>query len=124
MGTEHGINRLFQRKERIIGKVRELLSLSYKELATTEMVAEYYEVDIGDVGEVTDENRDELSAEGVRIYSKSEVKSLIYLNGTEIPTYGLLLYPRSAIHKVGMFLEDCAIAEAFMVQYLNNIETD
>ncbi|KGK81782.1 hypothetical protein DP73_21170 [Desulfosporosinus sp. HMP52] len=113
----------FKERERIAGRVRDLLSLSYKELATMEMVAEYYEVDIDDVGEVTNRYRDELSADGVRIYSKSEVKSLIYLNGTEIPTCGLLLYPRSSIYKVGMLLQDCAIAEEFRVQYLNNIET-
>ena len=89
------------------------------QLATVEMVAEYYEVDVEVIERVTSRHQDELYEDGVSNYSEWGIKHLFRLNGIQIPTYGILLFHRRAIYKVGMLLDEGAIAEEFRDQFLS-----
>lgn len=97
----------------VLDKVGTLLLLPNTEYATTEMVAEYYNVTKEVIRQVKVRNDEELSLDGVRHYKNKEIKELINsgnMSQLKIPPTGTLLFSKRAVLRVGMLLRDSDVA--------------
>lgn len=122
----------------VLDKVKELLLLPNTDFATTEQVADYYEVEVGTIVKIFTRNREELMSDGCKVYRKDNV--INFLSGQdvhlenvvgkaivtfedkqmiEVPNRGLRLFPRRAILRVGMLLRDSVVAKEVRTQLLN-----
>ena len=98
----------------VLEKVKGLLLLGDSEFATTQQVADYYEVDLSVIQKLVSRNKEELESNGMKLYYKNEIKNLI---GQDvklqiiIPNRGMKLFSKRAILNVGMLLRDSIIAK-------------
>lgn len=131
-------NELIERIE-ILDSVGEILLLGNTEFATTEMVANYYEVTQRHIEDIINKNRDELESDGFGIrkandfiselkfgnkVSKQKGKFLVKINEDEIISFaprGVNLFPKRAILRVGMLLQDSSIAKELRTRLLDII---
>ena len=99
----------------VLDQVKKLLLLGDTEFATMEMVAKYYDVSIGTLKSLLSRNRDEISSNGYKLYTKKELEEILKLQNATleitIPNRGLNLFSKRAILNVGMLLVDCKVAE-------------
>lgn len=121
----------------VLEKVKQLLLLPDINLATTQQVADFYEVDVENIKWHIRNNRDELNSDGFVVYKsqnfRKEFDSLLkinncsggfnieFLNGETIKSSnkGLSLFTRRAILRIGMLLRDSEIAKEVRSQLLN-----
>lgn len=122
----------------VLDKVKDIILIGETNFATTKQVAEYYETGEEAIKSIVTRSNDEVSEDGYRNYSKSEVvellkihtehlvstqaKSIATLNSGEtfdIPNRGLRLFPKRAILRVGMLLVDSEVAKEVRSQLLN-----
>lgn len=75
--------------------------------ATTDMVAEFYQVSIDVIRQTVKRNRDELDDDGYRVVSRAEFESdIASLSNLDAKVRSVGLYPRRAILRIGMLLRD------------------
>lgn len=121
----------------VLDKVKKLLLLPELDMATTKMVADFYEVGIETVKSVLNYNKNEIRSDGyvarkgkdiVEEYSGlnfnrlsiTKEKGGYLLNGeTKLSYAGVGLFPRRAILRVGMLLRDSEVAKEVRTQLLN-----
>lgn len=121
----------------VLERVKALFMVDGIELATTQQVADYYEVPVKTVLKNGERNREELASDGLRLWTLTELRSkplenkesdkmsflnnnpmvtgkLLLTDGTEIPipNRGLLLWPRRAILRLGMLMHDGPVSRA------------
>jgi phage antirepressor YoqD-like protein len=93
--------------------------------ATTEMVAEFYEVSADVIRQAVKRNREELDDDGYRVLGRSEVSDKLSLTPDELGmprTAGSIgLYQRRAVLRLGMLLRDSSVARRVR-DYLLNAE--
>lgn len=131
-------------REKVIGrtevldKVKDLLLLPNTEYATTEQVANYYEVEVEAIRKLATRNKDELESDGYKTFRKNNVIKLlnghdVQLEGSigksivtledgskiDIPNRGLRLFPKRSILRVGMLLRDSKIAKEIRTRLLD-----
>ncbi|PEH74598.1 hypothetical protein CRM89_29480 [Nocardia sp. FDAARGOS_372] len=98
----------------VLGEVGVLRTLPDDMHVTTDMVADFYEVDRETVLKVVQRNRDELDDDGFRVIGRREVVDILSRTPDELgmprnaPT--MSLFPRRAVLRVGMLLRDSAVA--------------
>ena len=95
-------------------RIKSLFMVGGIELATTEQVADFYEVPVSKILMNLTLYKDEFEADGVGAWKPDEPKTVLTLNdGTEItiPDFGLLLWPKRAICRMGMVLSGSSVAE-------------
>ncbi len=117
----------------VLEKVKGLLLLPDINMATTQQVADYYEVDVNVIKMQVSLNRDEIMADGVKNLSGKETKEVLASKNI-LPTNfrgyfeacdqrfshrNNLLFPRRAILRVGMLLRDSEVAKEVRTQLLN-----
>ena len=130
--------KLIQRLD-VLDKVKQVVTMPSTELITMEQVADYYEVDIKAIDTIINRHYDELSEDGYRVYTKSEIINLLNLQNEDlkdlkgktvvaignqniiIPNRGLRLFTRRALLRVGMLLRDSEIAKRIRT-YLLDVE--
>ena len=98
----------------VLEKVKDLLLLGDSEFATTQQVADYYEVDISVIQKLVSRNKQELESNGLKLNSKNDIKNLIGQDvklEITIPNRGMKLFPKRAILNVGMLLRDSKVAK-------------
>ena len=96
----------------VLEKVKDLLLLGNSDFATTQQVADYYEVDITVIQKLVSRNKQELESNGLKLTSKNDIKNLIGHNDKlEIPNRGMKLFSKRAILNVGMLLTGSPIAD-------------
>ena len=61
----------------VLDKVKDLLLLGDSEYATTQQVADYYEVDISVIQKLVSRNKVELESNGLKLNTKNEIQNLI-----------------------------------------------
>lgn len=138
---------LLQRKEaredcvsrvEVLDKVGELLLLPNTEYATTEQVANYYEVGIEAINSLVKDHREELQGNGFRVFKNSDIKvfdlkffkdfkknrsviTYIMDDGEELKVgnKGVSLFPKRAILNVGMLLRDSEVAKEIRSRLLD-----
>ncbi len=98
-------------KVEVLDKVKALMLLPDGTLATTEMVAAYYEVGVEAIKSIAKDHLDEVEADGRQVIEGEALRSLKNLGGISPRTGSLAVYPRRAILRVGMLLRDSVIAK-------------
>ena len=98
----------------VLDKVGVLRMLPDDMHVTTDMVAEFYGVDISTVRQTVNRNREELDSDGYDVLTRAEVSDKLSLTPDELGmprTAGsLAMFPRRAVLRVGMLLRDSPIA--------------
>lgn len=119
----------------VLEKVKQLLLLPGTDIATTKLIAEYYEVGEKAINSIVLRHIDELENDGMRVAKYNDLSSLQYedlkpakgkvtfrlSDGSELdfPTRGAKIFPKRAILRVGMLLRDSEIAKEVRTQLLN-----
>lgn len=124
----------------VLSKVKELFLLPNTDFATTEMVANYYEVDGGvkTIEKVVERNLDELKANGYSVRSKENLLTYNMSVKTKRGGFdilndegdivasgsnkGIALFTKRAILNVGMLLRDSLVAREIRTQLLNGFD--
>ena len=95
----------------VLEKVKDLLLLGDSEFATTQQVADYYEVGLEAVKSITKRHKEELLSNGYSYMKKSEIILMVHNEPIEIPNRGTGIFSRRAILNVGMLLTIGKIAK-------------
>lgn len=119
----------------VLDKVKSLLLIAELEVATTTMVADFYEVDKKVIDSMTLRHRDELDTDGLYLLTKKQALNLRKTDlmkskysvelglgdgsFAKVVNRGTLAFPRRAILRIGMLLQDSKIAEEIRTQILN-----
>ncbi|MFJ7761977.1 ORF6N domain-containing protein [Bacillus toyonensis] len=112
----------------MLDRVKQLLLLPNKEMATTRQVAEFYEVDKKTIDLLVLRNKEEIDGDGYTVLKGDEMKTLKghLQNVGSLEDYGLgkfvstvALFPKRAILRVGMLLSKSEIAKEVRTQLLN-----
>ena len=125
-------NKLVDRYD-ILEKVRELLLIPGTEFATTQQVADFYEVEKKTIEKVVERFNDELTSDGIQYISGNNIKEKLdtdnisvtncrgyfLVEGIKIAYRSNTLFPRRAILRVGMLLRDSKVAKEVRTQLLN-----
>lgn len=90
--------------------------------ATTEMVADYYEVSVETVKSLVKNNQDEIESNGYMVYHGEQLRSLKDLCQIKSRAKSLALFNQRAILNVGMLLTKSPVAEAVR-RYLLELQT-
>lgn len=125
-------------KIEVLDKVKTLLLLPDIQLATTQQVADFYEVSERWIKMLLETNRDELVLDGYRVWKSKDFISeekfpnkkvtinrgsfnVKFSDGTveKFAPRGVALFPRRAILRIGMLLRDSKIAKEVRTQLLN-----
>lgn len=109
----------------VLNKVKELLLLPNTDFATTEMVANYYEVSTDSIRQIKVRNSDEIESDGAKMYKYKEIKEKLdsdTMSQLKIPRTGTVLYTKRAILRIGMLLRDSLVAREVRTQLLNGFD--
>lgn len=121
----------------IYDKVGTLLLLDELDMATVEMVAEYYGVTVEVVKMCVKNNRDEIENDGYKVWKKLDFNEskINLLSSTKtnftvglgeselvVSNRGIALFPKRAILRIGMLLRDSEVAKEVRTQLLNVVE--
>lgn len=112
---------------------KELFLIPHTEMATTQQIADFYEVGIEAVKTIVKKHRAELTGDGLQNKTGNETKEILgrsQINLANFRGYFMaddikfnnrnnLLFPRRAILRVGMLLRDSDIAREVRTQLLN-----
>jgi hypothetical protein len=114
-------------------KVKKLLLIPNTDLATTQQVAEYYEVGLEAIKSLVKDNREEIEEDGLKNLTGTETKEFLGRFSRDLANFrgyftcenirfnnrNNLLFTRRAILRVGMLLRDSEIAKEIRTQLLN-----
>lgn len=118
----------------VLDKVKTLLLLSDIQLATTQQVADFYEVELTTLQMLVSRFKDEIVSDGYMVWNANDfiTKNILVIknrgsfevkfnNGQEerFAPRGVALFPRRAILRIGMLLRDSKIAKEVRTQLLN-----
>lgn len=137
-------NQLLEQKElreknlgriEVLDQVKELLLLGDTDFATMEMVAKYYDVPIETIKSTINYNREEIEANGYRVYTKDNLLSLKFNLKTKRGGFnvldnqnnviasgsnnGMALFSKRAILNVGMLLRGSDVAKEIRSRLLD-----
>jgi phage antirepressor YoqD-like protein len=95
----------------VLDKVGVLRSLPDDMHVTTDMAAEFYEVDVKLIRYHVESNRDELDDDGYRVIGRTEFESEFgSLSNLDPRARSIGIYPRRAVLRIGMLLRDSPVA--------------
>ena len=118
----------------VLDVVKTLLSLPNTELYTIEMVANYYEVEVGTIQKLVTRNVDELSKNGYKTMTGKEIKEeflgkdnvsianfkgYFTLNGSKMNNNTNRIFTKRTVLNVGMLLRDSKIAQEIRSRLLD-----
>lgn len=131
-------------KVEVLDKVGTLLLLDELDMATVEMVAEYYGVTVEVVKMCVKNNRDEIENDGYSTYKSKDIEDMLsHVSKNILLTRnkanfkvmdeegnvilsgggrGVALFPKRAILRIGMLLRDSEVAKEVRTQLLNVVE--
>src|SRR5690606_28864914 len=107
----------------VLDKVGVLRTLPDNFHATTDMVAQYYEVSIELIRRVVSDHRSELDDDGYRVVLRSTFEREVgSLSNLDPRSRQIALFPRRAILRVGMLLRESPVARRVRDALLNTYE--
>lgn len=95
----------------VLEKVKDLLLLGDSEFATTQQVADYYEVGLEAIKSIIKRHKEELEGNGYCYNKKSEIVLMVQCEPIEIPNRGTGIFTKRAILNVGMLLTQGEVAK-------------
>jgi hypothetical protein len=105
----------------VLDKVKALAFLPDDTHVSTELIADYYEVDVDAIESVVRRNREELESNGYRVLRGQELRDFETVNLTGSKRRALALFTRRAILNVGQMLTESAVARSVRT-YLLDVE--
>lgn len=92
-------------------------------IATTEQVAEYFEVSVETIQSIVKSNRIELQSDGLRLFKGKDLKEVLSVidKSDNVPT--LTIWTPRATLRCGMLLRDSEVAKQLRTTLLNVVET-
>ncbi|WP_433364343.1 hypothetical protein [Streptosporangium sp. CA-115845] len=105
----------------VLDKVKALTLLPDGVHMSTELVANYYEVDVDAIESVIRRNRVELESNGYEVLRGARLREFETVNLTVSKRRAFALFPRRAILNVGQLLEESKVAQDVRA-YLLNLE--
>jgi len=112
------------RAQEIIGKVKTIFFALWKgtSIATTEQVADFYEVPAVNIRKAIERNRRELESDGLKVLTGKALKDVSDIVSLTSKTPRITIHtPRSTL-RLGMTLEDSPIAKAVRTTLLDAVE--
>lgn len=125
----------------VLEKVKTLLLIPGTEFATITEIADFYEVSVEPIQKIYQRNKSEIDMDGIQLISanelighdcpisktvsKNQFKTIIsYENGRviEIPNRGIKVFPKRAILRIGMILQNSKVASEIREQLLNILD--
>lgn len=122
----------------VLDKVKSVLLLPSFEVATLQMVSDFYEAPLETIKKLVARYRNELNEDGIYMLTRNKVKKVSNLPIREsqrsiemdvspdysitIQNRGVLVLPKRAILRVGMLLRDSQIAREVRTQILNVLD--
>lgn len=126
----------------VLDRAGKLLTMPKVNMATTEQVAEFFNVPSETIRTVYKRNKEELAGDGVRSWTISEIKiqmghdglfesvgqsgytGLLLDDGStyKLPTRGIRLFPKRAVLRIAMLLTGSEVAKAVRTALLNLTE--
>ncbi|RHW08275.1 hypothetical protein B7P27_14605 [Bacillus cereus] len=116
----------------VLEKVKDLLLLPELEMATTQQVADFYEIKYQTLTSLIEDRRDELVSDGYKTLPGKELvnllkrsakiesmKGYVLIDGNKVGYRSNGLFPKRAILRVGMLLRDSEVAKEVRTQLLN-----
>ena len=124
MNQEILLTNLQKRKENlnhieVLDQVGTLLSLPNTEFYTTEMVAEYYKVEISTIKSCVFDNKEELESNGYNVLEGEELSSLKKLCQIKSRARSLSLFTKRTVLNVGMLLKVSEVAKEIRSRILD-----
>jgi hypothetical protein len=104
-----------------LNKAKALVMASWQGtgIATTEQMAEYYEVPVDTVQTAIKNNRDELASDGLKVLKGKELKDVMLLLNTTSKAPSLTIWTPRAALRLGMLLRDSEVAKQVRTIILN-----
>lgn len=131
-------------KVEVLDKVGNLLLLDELDMATTEMVADYYGVPVSTIKATIFDHKEEVASDGYTVHTSKTIDSVMsHVSCSKQLTKnranfkitdeegnvllsgggrGVALFPKRAILRVGMLLRDSEVAKEVRTQLLNVVE--
>lgn len=103
----------------VLRKVKAFCQLPQDTKITTELVARFYGVGLEAVKSLVKDNRDELAANGFRVITGDELRSLKDLSGSTSRAASMALFSLRAVLNVGMLLRDSEVAQEVRTRLLD-----
>lgn len=94
----------------VLEKVKHIALLPYEETMTTEMVADFYEVEVNTIHALVFDNKSELEYDGYETLVKERLAYFKKVCEIKSRARQLSVFPRQAVLRVGMLLRDSPIA--------------
>lgn len=93
--------------------------------ATTQQVADYYEVGLNTLQQTIKRHREEFKDNGMKLYAKKEILDFLNVHNVQleinIPNRGMNLFPKRAILNIGMLLTGSEVAKELRSRLLDII---
>ncbi|MEU0740141.1 restriction endonuclease [Streptomyces sp. NPDC006134] len=103
----------------VLDRVKALSLLPDGMHVTTAMVAAYFEVSRKTIESLVLDHREELTGNGYRVLSGTELTSFKEVSGIQSRSRSLALYPRRAVLNIAMLLRDSDVARQVRVYLLD-----
>lgn len=103
----------------VLRKVKAFCQLPHDTKITTELVARFYGVGLEAIKSLVKDNRDELAANGFRVITGDELRSLKDLSGSTSRAASMALFSLRTVLNVGMLLRDSEVAQEVRTRLLD-----
>lgn len=106
---------------KLLNKVKEIITLPNTDYVTVEMASAYYEVCVKDIDSIINNNKEDLSQYGLRLFEHREIMDMVGAesNNIKISNNGELLITKRALFEIGMLLENSVIAKELRSKLLD-----
>ena len=112
----------------VLDKVKQLFLIPEMLVATTGMLAEYFNVGVTVIQQTYYRNRDEIKLDGVISQTGGKIKDFLsidklsMLNDIRLSRGQNILFPKRAVLRIAMLLRDSDVAKEIRTQLLNTFE--
>lgn len=106
----------------VLDKVKDLILLPNTECATTQQVADYFEVGESAIKSLVFDNSDEVTLDGYKVLSRDELSSFKKLCQMKSRAKSLAIFPKRAILRVAMLLRDSEVAKEIRTRLLDIVQ--
>lgn len=106
----------------VLDRVKELILLPNTEYATTEQIAEYFNVEKKTVEKLVERNNDEFLSDGYKILVSNQLADIKSVSGIKSRARQLAVFTKRAILRVAMLLRDSEVAKEIRTRLLDIVQ--
>jgi len=106
-------------KFEVLDKVKSLVLLPYNETATTDIVADYYNVNLKTIEKLVERNKDELVSDGYSVLKGNQLTDIKSVCQIKSRARSMAVFTKRSILRVGMLLRDSEVAKRVRTMLLD-----